>query len=211
MSNTTYVNPEISNTTCVKPEISNTTCVKPEISNTTGVKHKLSNTRGVKHERRYGINIAKGTTDPRLWVLDDDHRKYEFIIHFFGIEYKSIVLFDAHIYLLYSGLLCDMFSRKRFPVHKTKTCCFTKLPHNTNFMLEQFLFLGRVQTLKHGIHLHVKSIKHQMSVGLKRILELWQFHLRNGRQDESSSTFYSQQWVIQKRERMFTRVLGKKV
>ena len=93
------------------------------------------------------------------------------VVHLGNVHYVFMFRADAHI-LLYFGLLCDLFSRERFPVHKTKTCCFTKLPHNTNFMLEQFLFLGRVQTLKHGIHLHVKSIKHQMSVGLKRILEL---------------------------------------
>ena len=58
------LNPEMSNTIDVKHEISNTTCVNPEISNTTGVNPEISNT-GVKHERRYGINIVKGTTDPR--------------------------------------------------------------------------------------------------------------------------------------------------
>ena len=58
------LNPEMSNTTGANPEILNTTCLNPEMSNTIDVNPEISNT-GVKHERRYGINIVKGTTDPR--------------------------------------------------------------------------------------------------------------------------------------------------
>ena len=49
---------------CLNPEMSNTIDVNPEIPNTTYM-IIYNNTTGVKHDRRFGINIAKGTTDPR--------------------------------------------------------------------------------------------------------------------------------------------------